>query len=582
MKTKIAKIIIDYFSLRGIKDVFILTGGAIAFMADAASKNKKIKLIPAYHEQGAAMMSDGYSRVSSTPSLCMATSGPGVTNLITGIACSWYDSKPNIFITGQVRSDEIRSKKNKTENIRQVGFQETDVISLTKSLTKFSYQLKKNDNIIKILDKAFYLATSGRKGPVLIDIPIDVQNLKKNKIKIIISKKKKSLKQIKKNKLSLIKEIFLEAKRPLILVGGGLQENDKKLFTKILKKIDVPVVNTWNGFDVLDFDNKNLIGQVGIYGNRAPNFALQNCDLLIVLGSRLESRVIGRDKKNFAKKAKIIHVDIDNYELVRKREKKNFINVNCSIETFLNSFITILTKTIKGGHEKPQLWLNLLKKLKLKNLIPGPEQNLIKKKTNPYYFFDKLSFALKKDSNIFISTGSTVTWAYQSFKIKSGQKFISANGHSPMGYALPASIGGYFADPKKICICIEGDGSFQLNFQEMQVAKVFKIPLKIIIINNNGYGIIRQFQDQNLKSKYVASGNSSSVKNPDFNKIAKVYNFKYFKIINNDQINKKLSLFLKKKEASILEVVVDKNFDIVPRIQLRNKLENMYPKKNIF
>ena len=187
MKTKIAKIIIEYFSLRGIKDVFILTGGAIAFMADAVSKNKKIKLIPAYHEQGAAMMSDGYSRVSSTPSLCMATSGPGVTNLITGIACSWYDSKPNIFITGQVRSDEIRSKKNKTENIRQVGFQETDVISLTKSLTKFSYQLKKNDNIIKILDKAFYLATSGRKGPVLIDIPIDVQNLKKNKIKIIIS-----------------------------------------------------------------------------------------------------------------------------------------------------------------------------------------------------------------------------------------------------------------------------------------------------------------------------------------------------------------------------------------------------------
>ena len=207
---------------------------------------------------------------------------------------------------------------------------------------------------------------------------------------------------------------------------------------------------------------------------------------------------------------------------------------------------------------------------------------MIKKKTNPYYFFDKLSFALKKDSNIFISTGSTVTWAYQSFKIKSGQKFISANGHSPMGYALPASIGGYFADPKKLCICIEGDGSFQLNFQEMQVAKVFKIPLKIIIINNNGYGIIRQFQDQNLKSKYVASGNSSSVKNPDFNKIAKVYNFEYFKIINNDQINKKLSLFLKKKEASILEVVVDKNFDVVPRIQLRDKLENMHPKKNIF
>ncbi|MDC3037761.1 thiamine pyrophosphate-binding protein [Candidatus Pelagibacter sp.] len=575
MKTKIAKLIVDYFYSKGVRDVFILTGGAIAFIADAVKKNKKMRLIPTYHEQGASIMSDGYNRISKYPSICMVTSGPGVTNIVTGIACSWYDSKPGIYISGQVRSDELKSKKNRTDKIRQVGFQETDVVSLVKSITKFSYQLKKKDNLIKILDKAYLNAFTNRQGPVLIDIPIDLQNYKtfyKNKSNINFKKFNKR----KKIKLNSIIKLISTSKKPLLLVGGGVKYGDRELLNKILKKLNIPVVNTWNGFDLVSYKNPNFFGTVGIYGNRASNYALQNCDLLIVLGSRLETRVIGRDKKNFAKNAKIIHVDIDKYELQRKRDKKTDIKIYSSTKDFLIGLnLQLQNNNLKKSNYSA--WFNFLKKLKDKYLIPGKEQNLLRKKTNPYIFFEKISNVLSKNTNIFVSTGSTVTWAYQSFKIKLGQRFISANGHSPMGYALPASIGGYFADPKKICICIEGDGSFQLNFQELQVAKIFKIPLKIIVLNNQGYGIIRQFQDQNLKSKYIASDSSEKVVNPDFKKIAKVYNFRYHKISNNSQIDITLRNFLKNKEASILEVEVDKGFNIIPRVQLNGSLENMFP-----
>jgi len=573
---KIAKLIVDYFYSKGVRDVFLLTGGAIAFIADAVKKNKKMRIIPAYHEQGAAIMSDGYNRVSKNPSLCMVTSGPGATNIITGIACSWYDSKPSIFISGQVRSDELKSKSNKTDKIRQVGFQETDIVSMAKPITKFSYQLKKKDNLKKVLDEIYYTAYNFRQGPVLLDVPIDLQNFKiKKNDKLKKSNKILKKKNLIKNAEKLI-NLLSKSKKPLFLIGGGFQNKDKKNFNKILSKIKIPAVNTWNGFDILDYKCKNLIGTVGIYGNRASNFALQNCDLLIVLGSRLETRVIGRDKKNFAKKAKIVQIDIDNFELNRKRERKIDLKINITTSEFINQLSFILKK-INFHEQDINFWFKKLNQLKSKYLIPGKDQKVFRNKVNPYFFFDKLSKILNKNSNIFVSTGSTVTWAYQGFKIKSGQRFISANGHSPMGYALPASIGGYFADPKKNIICIEGDGSFQLNYQELQVAKIFKIPLKIIILNNKGYGIIRQFQDQNLESNYTASDSSEKVINPEFKKIASVYNFMYQKIRNNSQIQSSLRSFFKNKKAGILEVDIDKGVNIVPRVQLNGSLDDMFP-----
>ena len=584
MKRKIAKLIIDFYQSKGVKDVFLLTGGAIAFIADEVRKNKAMRYIPAMHEQGAAMMSDGYFRISSRPSLCLATSGPGATNLITGIACSWYDSIPNIFITGQVRSDEIRSLKNKTNKIRQVGFQETDVVSMVKSITKFSYQLKKGDDIEKILNNSFNLALEGRPGPILLDVPIDLQLTKIKKKKFnLVQDKKINKKKLKKKELVKTKSYILNSKKPLILVGGGLRSSkEEKVFDRITKSINIPIVNTWNGFDSVEYKHKNFIGTVGIYGNRAANLAIQNADLVLVLGSRLESRVIGRDKKNFAKKAKIIQVDIDSFELERIRERKINLKINCPINFFLFHLNKEISKKLKNSiNNNILLWLNYLKKLKKTFSIPGSEKlNNKYSKVNPYIFFDKLSKILSSNSKIFASTGSTVTWAIQSFKIKKGQRFISAHGHSPMGYALPASIGGCIANRKTKIICIEGDGSFQLNLQELQTMVNFKLPIKIIILNNFGYGIIRQFQDQNLNSIYTASDITTKVKNPDFSKIAKTYNINYLKLNNNNEINYKLKQFILNNKAGILEVRVNRKFEVIPRVQLGGSLDNMHPKIN--
>ena len=245
---------------------------------------------------------------------------------------------------------------------RQVGFQETDAISIVKSITKFSHQLKK-DNLIKILDRLYHAAYSDRQGPVLLDVPIDLQNIKIIKKKFSKSFSKKSKKQKIIKNFNKFEKLLSKSNKPLFLIGGGFKNIDKKVLSKLSKKISIPFVNTWNGFDVLDYQNKNFIGTVGIYGNRASNYAIQNCDLLIVLGSRLETRVIGRDKKNFAKNAKIVQIDIDNFELKRKRDRKIELKINSTTTDFI-TYLNYRIKRIKFKNDIRK-WLNLLNEKKI-------------------------------------------------------------------------------------------------------------------------------------------------------------------------------------------------------------------------
>lgn len=574
MKKKISDCLINFFHKNGINNSFVLTGGAIAFVIDGIKKNAKVNYFPAAHEQGAAMMSDGYTRVAQNPSLCLVTSGPGATNLITGIACSWYDSIPTIFVTGQVHSKEMKSSNKKNINLRQVGFQETDIVSMTKSITKFSYQIKKKDNIYKILEKALRLSKEGRPGPVLIDIPIDIQqNYNKNsfKYKKINFKDKYTLPQ--KNKIFQIYKKIKNAKNPTFLIGGGLRlSGGNKIFLNCLNILNFPVLATWNGFDILPSTNKNYIGQVGIYGNRYANSILQETDLLIVLGSRLDTRVIGRDKSNFAKNAEIIQVDIDKNELFRKRERKINYKLCCCTNLFLK-FLYKLIKKEKNIFQCRKKFLVTKKKV----FSRKREIKITDKKTDPYLFFNTLSKKIPEKSLIYASTGSTISWMYQAFETKKNQRVIAANGHSPMGYALPASIGGYIAKRDYNVFAIEGDGSFHLNSQELQTVVSNNLKIKIIVINNEGYGIIRQFQDQNLNSKYSASDRSDKVNNPDFKKIANLYNYNYLKIQKDKDVINRINKFIKMKKNCLLEVCVSRNEEIAPRIQLNGSLEKMYP-----
>ena len=312
--------ILNFLIKKNVKHVPLLIGGAISFIVDAFSRNNKIKYISVANEQSAAMIADSYSRTGAGYACTMATSGPGATNLLTGIACSYFDSIPTMHICGQVNTYEQQGFHRSTMKVRQVGFQETDIVSMAEPITKFSYKLKKPEEIKYILEKAYYISKSGRPGPVLIDIPMDFQRalINPKKLKTFIPNKK-VIPDINK-KIKVLKSLLLKSKKPVILLGGGIKCSNSQDQLKIfLKKVNAPIVATWSGSDLIDHKDKRYVGNIGVYGNRSANITLQNADLVLSLGSRLDTRVTGGKPNTFAKNAKKIVVDIDYDELSKQR-----------------------------------------------------------------------------------------------------------------------------------------------------------------------------------------------------------------------------------------------------------------------
>ncbi len=566
--------VLKFLISKKIKNVFLITGGAISFLVDAFSRTKKIKYTCVAHEQAAAMMADSYSRLGPNLSCTMVTSGPGATNLITGIACSWFDSIPSIHITGQVNSYEQQGAQIGTKNVRQIGFQETDIVSITKPITKFSYKIKSENEIKYVLEKACYLAQSGRPGPVVIDLPMDFQKKKINPNKLKSFKPPKKIKKLNllnkniKRLVSLIKK----SKRPVILLGGGVKvsKSENKLY-KFLKKFNLPVITTWSGVDLIESNNSKYIGNVGVYGSRAANFTVQNSDLLLCLGSRLDTRITGGVPKTFARKSKVIAVDIDKNELSKKRGLNLFLKINSNLSDFFDTF----NKKYSKNKFTSNNWLKKALVWKKKYPIVKNEYYKQKKFVNPYVFINELSKILNKNSITIADDGGHLTWAIQAFKIKKGQKLFSAFGNSPMGYALPASIGASIVKNKSKVICIDGDGSIQINIQELQTIVANKLPIKIIVMNNNGYGIIKQFQELYLNKRYEASG--KGVTNPDFKKVSVAYGIHYNKIQNHKDINKVLKKALKSNKAEFIEVMLKPDQKIIPKLQFGNPIEDLSP-----
>jgi len=573
----VSEYILKFLISKNVKDVFLMTGGAISFTVDAFTKNKNIKYTCVAHEQSAAMMADAYSRCDKGFGATMVTSGPGAQNLITGIACSWFDSVPVIHISGQVNKFELSSSNKTTKKVRQIGFQETDIVSMVKPITKFAYQLKNSNEIKYILQKAFYIANEGRPGPVLIDIPMNFQKEKIDLNKLRTFKKPKiKNNDIKiKNDVYKIQKLLIKSKRPVLILGGGLRMSRAvNELEKFLKKINLPIVTTWSGLDVIDFNHNNYVGCIGVYGSRAANFAVQNADLVLNFGSRLDTRVTGGKPETFARAAKIVSVDIDKYELNKKRGLDVYLKINQD----LNNFLSILNlKSRNFRYSASREWNNICKKWKSSypNVISSYEKQ--KKWVNPYFFIERLSDKLNKTDIIVPCTGSNLTWTIQSFKIKKGQRLFSAYGNSPMGYALPAALGASLANNKKRVICIEGDGGIQINIQELQTMASNRIPVKLFIINNNGYGIIKQFQELYLGGRYEATIPSKGVTNPDFKKISSAYGINYTEIKSNKEIDKVLKKVLISKKPEFINVIIDSNQKIIPKLQFGKPIEDLSP-----
>lgn len=575
---KLSDYLVQYLVDCGISHVFIVVGGACAHIIDSLGRNDNIDYVCVQHEQAAGMAADAYSRITNNFGVAVATSGPGATNLLTALCCSWFDSIPCLFITGQVNRAELKNKKK----VRQLGFQETDIVKIASSITKFAVTVKKPGKIKYYLDRALYEAKSGRPGPVLIDIPLDVQHAKLNIKKLEGFRpavKKRSGKPLKK-KIAECLKLMSGARRPVLLVGAGIRIGKATLkFKQFAESLGWPVVSTWSGIDLLPHKHPQYVGQIGIYGNRGANFTVQNCDLLIAIGSRLDTRQTGGEPATFARGARKVVVDIDQEELEKGRVAID-VPINLDASDFLSQ-ISLASAKLK----LPEISSWVARCGEWKNKYPGILQLAYYKQkffVNPYVFIDRLSSILSNDAVIVCDIGANTAWTMQAFKIKEGQRIVSALGFGPMGYGLGAAIGACLAQSKtqhkKPVICILGDGGMQVNIQELQTIVHYKLPIKIFVLNNNSYGIIKQFQDTYFDSAYYASGSGYSC--PDFIKIGKAYGLLTKSIKNHGQLTV-IEEVLRAKRAVLCNIAVSENQKIIPKLEAIQNSKGQYISKPI-
>ncbi len=566
-RIKLSDYIIDFLEKRKTKYIFGYIGGAITHLVDSAHKNKNIKFIQVYHEQTAAIAAEGYSMNSEGVGVAMATSGPGATNLITGIADAYLDSIPCIFITGQVNTHEYKYNKP----IRQQGFQETDIINIVKPITKYAVLIDDPNKIKYYLEKAFFIVRDGRPGPVLLDIPLDIQRkeINLNELQGYTAPKIRS----KKLDIEQIKRIIGKSKRPMLLAGGGLinSKAQKQLFI-FAKKNKIPVVTSLMGKGSFPEDSPLYVGMIGSYGNRCANICIANSDLLISIGSRLDTRQTGTALNSFLRKGKIIQVDIDENELKYHRLKRRYC-IKSDAKLFLNNLIS---KTqIKPREE----WLEYISKIK-EEFNQQKEINNTNINKFPYIIIKRLNEFSKKNNLFFADVGQNQMFAAQMLKITKNQRFFTSGGLAPMGYALPAAIGASFAyNHKRKIFVITGDGGFHISLQSLMLISQYKIPINIIVLNNQSLGMIRQFQELYFNKKEVATTKKSGYLVPDIKKIAEAYNLKYYSIkkedLNHEQYLKKI---LKNSTSSIIECFTGTNTTVVPKLEVNKPIEELSPK----
>ena len=564
---KLSDYVINFLIKNDIKYVFEVAGGSLAHLLDSIYGRNDFSSISMHHETAAAFAAEGYARVSGNIGVAMATSGPGATNLITGIGSSFFDSIPCLFITGQVNTYEFKFSKP----VRQVGFQETDIVNIVKPIVKDALLIKNPDKIKYYLEKLIFTAKSGRPGPVLIDIPLDIQRAEIELKNLLPFHKVPSNKKVIDNKvIDEIISVIKKSIRPVILIGGGIRSSkaQDELF-KFVKKTGMPVVTSLMGVDAFPHDDELFAGMLGSYGNRYANLTIANSDLVLALGTRLDTRQTGTKPETFARNATIIHVDIDLNELNSKVHAD--FPVNCDLKLFLSLLNTHDIDFIDKSKLKP--WKNQIKQYKKRYPsfeIPDDKGNI-----NPNYFFNKLSGHLPDNAIICADIGQNQMWAAQSLKIKKHQRFITQGGMGAMGSALPMAIGASFAEPGKPIIVITGDGGFQLNIQELQTVYHHKLNIKIILLNNNGYGMVRQFQEQYFNSRLQSTviGYSS----PDFQEVVSAYKISSNKIIDNDEIDENLKELFNNKKAKFLEVSVIPDYKALPKLSVGRPVEDQEP-----
>ena len=577
---KVADYVINQLAERGIKDVFVVYGAANGDLIDAFTRNEDIRYVAVMHEQGGGFAAEGWAKVKGEIGVAIATSGPGGMNFVTSIGNCFYDSIPCLFITGQINSNFMRPD----ESIRQIGFQETDIVNICKPITKYAKLVEKPEDIKYELQRAIYEATSGRPGPVLLDIPINVQKQHIEPEELIGFEEDKGLGYhhgVIRSQVSEYIEDLMNSERPCLMIGGGVRLSGAvKELLELGRELKIPMFPTWNALDAVCDDYEYFGGRIGTYGGKGRNFGIQNTDLLLAIGSRIPGRITGGNVHSFARGAKKYMVDVDEAGLQPKLQQVPF---DVNIYSDAKVFIQMLIGELKAHKELPDFsgWVEQVMTWKEKYDPVTEDMFKPTKYPHPYAFTRILSEEMKSNDIFCGDCGGNIVVTNHSFETKTGQRYFTNNGNSPMGFSFAAGIGATIAaDKDQNVVCVIGDGGFNMNIQELQTLLNYDVPLKTIIMNNHIYGITKAFQETNFEGRAEACG-PVGYNPPNFRDIVEAYKIPTMVVDDGtdyDKVREQIKEFLDYDGPIVMDLNCHEYHSYNPKIiGWETPIEDMYP-----
>lgn len=579
---RVADYIAEYIYKLGVRHVFMVSGGGMMFLSDGIAMNSGLEVVCTHHEQAAAMAAVSYAKYNQNFGVCYVTTGCGGTNAITGLLNGWQDNIPCLFISGQSKRKE--TTHNSGLELRQFGVQEADIISVVQSLTKYAVMVNKPELIAYHLDKAIFLARHGRPGPVWIDVPLDVQAAPidpENLLRFSTEDYFRDDDGVPTDvEVREVRKLIEQAKRPIIVAGQGIRLGKAiPEFKAFIEKFQIPFVVSKLGVDLLPSSHPFFIGRIGNKGDRPGNMAVQNSDLVISIGCRLSVSSTGHEYEKFAREATIVVVDIDPVE-----HKKNTVRIDNFIHADAKQFLCKINACAPSVLQT--VWIEKCRHWKEKYPVCLPEYADCTEGINLYYFVDSLSKVLKDDAVVVSDAGSAFYVVTQGIQLKEGQRSVTSGGQAEMGYTLPATVGVCYAKDKGEVIGVTGDGSFQLNIQELQTIVHNDLPIKIFVWNNDGYLSIRATQRKFFEGRFIGTDSTSGLSFVSIEKIAGAYGLKYFCLDRSHNLTKGIKEILDYPKAAVCEVICIRDQEIVPTVSAMRKedgsmvskpLEDMYP-----
>ena len=559
---KLSDYVIKFLVDHKITDVFTVSGGGIAHLLDSMGKNPALRYYCNYQEQACAVAAEGYARTTGRIGACIVTVGPGAVNALSGIMGAWYDSIPILVISGQVRSDLIAD----FTKVRQRGPQESNVIEMARPVTKYVSSVRDASRIRYELESALHYATSGRPGPVWLEIPFDIQSADVNESELVGFSSLPSVGLLRGAALAVevkkVIETIQQAKRPLIIGGNGIHlSNSEPLLKLILDRLRIPIITPDAAKDLIPEEHPRYMGVFGTAGQRRANFAVQNSDCLLSLGVGLSMKKIGFNFKGFAPNAKKMVVEIDAGQL-----HEQVIAPDIAIQADVRDFMEELLKQLETLNYKPRSnWIEACATWKQRYPLLVDEYLRDQNHVNSYVFVEKLSELLTKDNVIVGGSGLDTVSCIQGLRVKPGQRFFTSINWGAMGWDLPMTIGASIGTNRGRTICVTGDGSIQMNIQELMTISYYRLPVKVFLFNNSGYASIRATQSSLFDGRVVASDPASGVGNPNFQILAAAYGIEFFRIHNNSELNDVIEKVLASTGAVICEVMIAPEQGISPK-----------------